>query len=300
MCQRRRRRLPRPAGVCNVSRHRAPEHPVDEHASGRSSARSRRARATTRRSSGPPQGPRADHARVPASADLRRVVILHADRNGQSSRRTRIVRSRRYAADVRRPGECKSNDADVVVIRLRAYRATFASDSSSDPAGKLHLTLDPYQFVEDKGVEGQLLLQRSGLRQLHQPAAPRRLPGRRTGWRSRWTTRQSAVTGSSATRTTSRLSSRRCASGACTRSSMRTTAISRFRRRRPTRASPSSGCAPSSTHSPGGVDAVEVRDVQEPVAGSDNIIVAVAYAGLNRADILQRRGAMAPSRPIAR
>lgn len=48
------------------------------------------------------------------------------------------------------PGSAKSNDANVVVIRLRAYRATFASDSSSDPSGKLHLTLEPYQFVEDK------------------------------------------------------------------------------------------------------------------------------------------------------
>ncbi len=48
------------------------------------------------------------------------------------------------------PGNAKTTDADVVVIRLRAYRATFAPDSSSDPGGKLHLTLEPYQFVQEK------------------------------------------------------------------------------------------------------------------------------------------------------
>jgi hypothetical protein len=46
------------------------------------------------------------------------------------------------------PGANKGADADVVVIRLRAYRATFAPDSSDAPDGKTHITLDPYQFVE--------------------------------------------------------------------------------------------------------------------------------------------------------
>ena len=41
------------------------------------------------------------------------------------------------------------HDADVVVIRLRAYRATYASASSDAPDGKIHLTLAPYQFVQE-------------------------------------------------------------------------------------------------------------------------------------------------------
>jgi hypothetical protein len=42
----------------------------------------------------------------------------------------------------------KKSDADVVVIRLRAYKATYAPDSSTAPDGLTHLLLEPYQFVE--------------------------------------------------------------------------------------------------------------------------------------------------------
>ncbi len=41
---------------------------------------------------------------------------------------------------------------------------------------------------------------------------------------------------------------------------------------------------------PGDLDVIEVRDVPDPVPGSDDIVVEVGYAGLNRADILQRQG----------
>ncbi|MBD5634423.1 MAG: NAD(P)H-quinone oxidoreductase [Candidatus Eremiobacteraeota bacterium] len=42
---------------------------------------------------------------------------------------------------------------------------------------------------------------------------------------------------------------------------------------------------------PGGTDVISVRDdVAEPEIGSDDALVEVAYAGLNRADILERRG----------
>lgn len=37
--------------------------------------------------------------------------------------------------------------ADVVVIRLRAYRATYAPDSSDTADGRTHIKLDPYEFV---------------------------------------------------------------------------------------------------------------------------------------------------------
>jgi NADPH:quinone reductase-like Zn-dependent oxidoreductase len=41
----------------------------------------------------------------------------------------------------------------------------------------------------------------------------------------------------------------------------------------------------------GGTDVIAVRDdVAEPVVGSDEALVEVAFAGLNRADILERRG----------
>lgn len=41
----------------------------------------------------------------------------------------------------------------------------------------------------------------------------------------------------------------------------------------------------------GGVEVIAIRDdVPEPDVGSDDALVEVAYAGLNRADILQRRG----------
>ncbi len=41
----------------------------------------------------------------------------------------------------------------------------------------------------------------------------------------------------------------------------------------------------------GGVEVIRVRDdVPEPVVGTDDVLVEVAYAGLNRADILERLG----------
>lgn len=42
-----------------------------------------------------------------------------------------------------------ARDADVVVIRLRAYRVSYAADSSDAPNGRTHLTLEPYHFVEE-------------------------------------------------------------------------------------------------------------------------------------------------------
>ena len=41
---------------------------------------------------------------------------------------------------------------------------------------------------------------------------------------------------------------------------------------------------------PGDLEVVDVRDVPDPVPGSDDVVVDVAYAGLNRADLLQRQG----------
>jgi NADPH2:quinone reductase len=40
----------------------------------------------------------------------------------------------------------------------------------------------------------------------------------------------------------------------------------------------------------GGREVVFVRDVDEPAVGTDDALVAVAYAGLNRADVLERQG----------
>ena len=41
----------------------------------------------------------------------------------------------------------------------------------------------------------------------------------------------------------------------------------------------------------GGAEVIRLRDdVPEPVVGSDDVLIAVAYAGLNRADILERQG----------
>jgi hypothetical protein len=40
------------------------------------------------------------------------------------------------------------SDADVVVMRLRQYRADFANDSSAAPNGKTHITFVPYDFVK--------------------------------------------------------------------------------------------------------------------------------------------------------
>ena len=44
----------------------------------------------------------------------------------------------------------QSDQFDVVVTRLRAYKVTYAPDSSDDPNGKTHLVLTPFQFVVDK------------------------------------------------------------------------------------------------------------------------------------------------------
>jgi len=41
------------------------------------------------------------------------------------------------------PGE-----ADVVVVRLRAYQATYAPDSSDTPTGQTHILLEPFDFVK--------------------------------------------------------------------------------------------------------------------------------------------------------
>jgi hypothetical protein len=38
-------------------------------------------------------------------------------------------------------------DVDVVVTRLRSYKADYAADSSNAPSGKTHVTLTPFQFV---------------------------------------------------------------------------------------------------------------------------------------------------------
>jgi NADPH:quinone reductase-like Zn-dependent oxidoreductase len=40
----------------------------------------------------------------------------------------------------------------------------------------------------------------------------------------------------------------------------------------------------------GGVEVIALRDVPEPELGSDDALVEVAYAGLNRADVLEREG----------
>ena len=45
---------------------------------------------------------------------------------------------------------------------------------------------------------------------------------------------------------------------------------------------------------PGGPEVLEVRDVDAPSPGADDVLVRVRAAGLNRADILQRRGGYAP------
>lgn len=45
---------------------------------------------------------------------------------------------------------------------------------------------------------------------------------------------------------------------------------------------------------PGGPEVLEVRDVDTPGIGADDVLVRVRATGLNRADILQRRGGYAP------
>lgn len=48
--------------------------------------------------------------------------------------------------------DVQDNAADVVVVRLRQYRANFAPDSSDAPDGKTHVTLQPYDFVKKQVV----------------------------------------------------------------------------------------------------------------------------------------------------
>lgn len=43
-----------------------------------------------------------------------------------------------------------SGEFDVVVTRLRAYKAEYAADSSDAPDGRTHITLSPLQFVVAK------------------------------------------------------------------------------------------------------------------------------------------------------
>jgi putative PIG3 family NAD(P)H quinone oxidoreductase len=47
----------------------------------------------------------------------------------------------------------------------------------------------------------------------------------------------------------------------------------------------------------GDVDAIELRDVPDPVPGSNDVLVDVAYAGINRADLLERAGRYGPPEP---
>ncbi len=44
------------------------------------------------------------------------------------------------------------SQADVVVFRLRQYRAEYASDSNDAPGGRTHVTLVPYDFVKKAAV----------------------------------------------------------------------------------------------------------------------------------------------------
>ena len=41
---------------------------------------------------------------------------------------------------------------------------------------------------------------------------------------------------------------------------------------------------------PGGPEVLDVRSVADPTAGPDEVLVRVRASGLNRADLLQRRG----------
>ncbi|MBV8195582.1 MAG: NAD(P)H-quinone oxidoreductase [Candidatus Dormibacteraeota bacterium] len=45
---------------------------------------------------------------------------------------------------------------------------------------------------------------------------------------------------------------------------------------------------------PGGADVLRLADVQDPVAGPDEMLIRVAAAGVNRADVLQRMGFYPP------
>jgi putative PIG3 family NAD(P)H quinone oxidoreductase len=47
----------------------------------------------------------------------------------------------------------------------------------------------------------------------------------------------------------------------------------------------------------GGVETIAVREMPDPVCGSDDALIEVAFAGLNRADILERLGVYGGARP---
>jgi putative PIG3 family NAD(P)H quinone oxidoreductase len=47
----------------------------------------------------------------------------------------------------------------------------------------------------------------------------------------------------------------------------------------------------------GDIDVIAVRDIPDPALGSDDVLVDVAFAGLNRADILERKGLYGPPEP---
>jgi len=49
--------------------------------------------------------------------------------------------------------DAKDPNADVVVVRLRQYRAVYADDSSDAPDGKTHIQLEPYDFVRRQVVK---------------------------------------------------------------------------------------------------------------------------------------------------
>jgi len=54
--------------------------------------------------------------------------------------------------------EHPNSTADVVVVRLRAYKVEFAADSSDAPDGKTHLALTPYDFTKNQGGEETFFL----------------------------------------------------------------------------------------------------------------------------------------------
>jgi hypothetical protein len=41
-----------------------------------------------------------------------------------------------------------TSTSDVLVVRLKQYRTSYANDSSDAPDGKTHITLEPYDFVK--------------------------------------------------------------------------------------------------------------------------------------------------------
>jgi len=49
--------------------------------------------------------------------------------------------------------DSSSSNADVVVFRLRQYKAFYAKDSSDAPDGKTHVTLEPYDFVKKQAAK---------------------------------------------------------------------------------------------------------------------------------------------------